>query len=243
MVVFSMHEFMSFLVWTWELWKIMPEINKYNSSSFVCVALQRHYSYSFIINCAVLPFWNSQWHQNCFVSHCAKISLKREAQLVHHTHLNGAVSPPLRSFSSSRYWSGRFAEAVHSQDEFRQGLGARLPPPKHQGDAVLDRDPSAQSSTVTGWGSAHHAHSRPTAPGLRHLLLQHHPETHSDGRTSFLSQLPRTERPEKQLWHWSLHQQEVWSRPLLLNQTHSTWMTVKWADILETHFFMYTLFV
>lgn len=77
------------------------------------------------------------------------------------------VSVHLRSVSSSRYRCRRPPEAVYSQDEFRQGLGARLPPPEHQGDALLDRDPPAQSSTVTGRGSAHDAYSRPTTSGLR----------------------------------------------------------------------------
>lgn len=82
-----------------------------------------------------------------------------------------SASPlPRRSLGGSRYRCGRPPQALHSQDELRQGLGSRLPPAEHQGDPLLDRDPSAQGATVTGRGSAHHAHRRPTAPGLRLLL-------------------------------------------------------------------------
>lgn len=83
-------------------------------------------------------------------------------------HLNGSF--PCRSLGGSWYRCGRPPQALHSQDELRQGLGSRLPPAEHQGDPLLDRDPSAQGATVTGRGSAHHAHCRPTAPRLRLLL-------------------------------------------------------------------------
>lgn len=84
--------------------------------------------------------------------------------------------PPLprRSLGSSRYRRGRPPQALHSQDELREGLGSWLPPAEHQGDPLLDRDPSAQGAAVTGRGSAHHAHRRPTAPGLRLLLERAH---------------------------------------------------------------------
>lgn len=81
---------------------------------------------------------------------------------------------PLRSVGSGGHRRWRPSEAVHPQDEFCQGLGTGLPPPKHQGDPLLDRDPPAQSPAVTGRGSAHDAHRRPAAAGLRLFRLQHH---------------------------------------------------------------------
>lgn len=66
-----------------------------------------------------------------------------------HTDMT-VVHSPLRSVSGCWYRSRRPPEAVYPQDEFCEGLGARLPPAEHQGDPVLDRDPPPQSSTVTG---------------------------------------------------------------------------------------------
>lgn len=73
----------------------------------------------------------------------------------------------LRSVGGGGHRRRRPAEAVHPQDELRQGLGTGLPPPEHQGDPLLDRDPPAQSPAAAGRGPAHHAHRGPAAAGLR----------------------------------------------------------------------------
>ncbi len=77
-------------------------------------------------------------------------SVELASHMQHHSDLIATPSPPLRSVSSSRYRGRRPPEAVYSQDEFRKGLGARLSPPEHQGDPLLDRDPPSQSPAATG---------------------------------------------------------------------------------------------
>ncbi|XP_050976533.1 mothers against decapentaplegic homolog 4a [Labeo rohita] len=62
---------------------------------------------------------------------------------------------------------GRPPSALHPAHEFREGLGSRLPAAEHQRDALLDRDPPAPRTAAAGRGSAHHAHRRPHAAGLR----------------------------------------------------------------------------
>uniref|UniRef100_A0A3B5K674 Mothers against decapentaplegic homolog n=1 Tax=Takifugu rubripes TaxID=31033 RepID=A0A3B5K674_TAKRU len=80
--------------------------------------------------------------------------------------VRGRHSPCHQSVRRRRHRRGRPAPAVHLEDELREGMGARLPPAEHQGDAVLDRDPPAPSSAAAGRGPAHHAHRRPPAPRL-----------------------------------------------------------------------------
>lgn len=80
--------------------------------------------------------------------------------------LTQSRSPVLRSVCCGGHRCGWPAASLHPAHEFREGLGSRLPPPEHQRDTVLDWDSSASSSSAPGRGSAHHAYSWPTTPGL-----------------------------------------------------------------------------
>lgn len=70
---------------------------------------------------------------------------------------------PHRSVCSSRDRCGRPQAAVYPATQLRQGVGAWLPPTKHQTHAMLGRGSPASCSSAAGWGAAHHAFSRPRA--------------------------------------------------------------------------------
>lgn len=81
--------------------------------------------------------------------------------------MNWSINRSCRFVCGCWYRCGRPPPALHSAHEFRQGLGSRLPTTEHQRDALLDRDPPAPRAAAAGRGSAHHAHRRPHAAGLR----------------------------------------------------------------------------
>ena len=53
-----------------------------------------------------------------------------------------------RSVGGGRRWRGRPATTLRAADELCEGLGAGLPAPDHQGNAVLDRGPAASASAA-----------------------------------------------------------------------------------------------
>ena len=61
---------------------------------------------------------------------------------------------------------------MHPAPEFREGLGPRLPPPRHQGDAVLDRGAAAPPTTAARRGVAGHAPQRVTHGAQHHARLR-----------------------------------------------------------------------